>query len=97
MAEHQRRWRVLVRGDVQCVGYRAFTRRCASFLGLGGWVRNNPDGTVEAELVGPPERLAEMLDRLREGPRWSRVDGVDITREDEVPDPDKVACDFYLR
>ena len=93
----QRRWRVVVRGDVQGVGYRAFTRRCASHLGLGGWVRNNLDGTVEAELVGPQERLAEMLDRLREGPCWSRVDAVDITRDDEVVAPDKTASDFYIR
>lgn len=94
-----RRIRVLVRGEVQGVGYRAFTRRCAAILGLGGWVRNNLDGTVETELIGTYEALEEMTNRLREGPRWSRVDEVEITLTEDIPDnlQDSIPTDFQIR
>lgn len=94
-----RRLRVIVRGEVQGVGYRSFARRCAVILGLGGWVRNNSDGTVEAELIGTPEPIEEMLARLREGPRWSRVDDLEITQAEDLPEaaPEKSSCEFGIR
>jgi acylphosphatase len=53
---------------VQCVGYRAWTECNARALGLGGWVRNWRDGTVEALFCGAAGRVEKMLARSREGP-----------------------------
>ena len=78
--EQVRRYRVF--GRVQGVGFRAFVWRAATELGLSGWVRNRFDGSVEA-LVAAPETLhRQLLARLHEGPRLSRVDRVEV--EDEV-------------
>jgi acylphosphatase len=66
---------------VQGVGFRAFVWREAAALAVDGWVRNRLDGTVEAVVAGPPEVLDALLDRVREGPRWSRVDRIDSTEE----------------
>ena len=76
-----RRYRVS--GQVQGVGYRAFVWREANALGLDGWVRNNPNGTVEL-LIGAAGEEHDVLERrLREGPRWARVDAVEVVEEPE--------------
>ena len=67
----------LVKGRVQGIGYRWFVRERAEALGLGGWVRNNPDGTVEGEAEGDGAALERFGASLREGPPHARVDGVD--------------------
>lgn len=67
-------WRV--RGRVQGVGFRGFTRREARALGLAGWVRNRPDGTVEVQAEGQASALALLATRLGEGPRGARVDAL---------------------
>ena len=72
---------VVVRGDVQGVFFRAETRDRAASLGLGGWVRNNPDGTVEAVFEGERERVDSMVDWCRRGPSLARVEDVDVTWE----------------
>jgi acylphosphatase len=72
------RLRAVVRGRVQGVGFREFTRRRAAALGLSGWVRNRPDGAVELEAEGPRLALNELLRHLRTGPRLARVDAVDV-------------------
>lgn len=69
--------RFLVRGRVQGVGFRWFVEREAHILGLAGWVRNNPDSSVEVLAMGTKEQLAGLRSRLREGPRAARVDGVE--------------------
>ena len=63
-------------GRVQGVGFRWWTRKQASRLGVRGSVRNRPDGSVDAVLVGPGESVARMERLLREGPRGARVDRV---------------------
>jgi len=68
---------VVVRGQVQGVGYRAFVEDEALRLGLEGWVRNRRDGTVEALLAGSAAALAEMIAACREGPWAARVSGID--------------------
>ncbi len=68
--------RYLVRGRVQGVGFRWFVEREAHILGVAGWVRNNPDGSVEVLAQGTREQLAGLRSRLREGPRAARVDDV---------------------
>ena len=65
--------RVVVSGRVQGVGYRAFVARRAQELGLGGWVRNRPDGSVEAEAAGPEDALRAFVTALRAGPRMAVV------------------------
>jgi acylphosphatase len=68
--------RFLVRGRVQGVGFRWFVEREAHILQITGWVRNNPDGSVEVLAVGTPPQLAGLRARLQEGPRAARVDNV---------------------
>jgi acylphosphatase len=69
-------WRWVVSGRVQGVWYRDFTRREARSLGLAGWVKNLPDGTVELAVRGPADKLAALRARLREGPPAARVDAI---------------------
>ena len=59
---------VVICGRVQGVGYRAWTECNARALGLGGWVRNWRDGTVEALFCGAAGQVEKMLARSREGP-----------------------------
>jgi acylphosphatase len=76
--------RFLVRGRVQGVGFRWFVEREAHILQLAGWVRNNPDGTVEVLAQGTGEQLAGLHSRLREGPRTARVEGVEVSEAQPV-------------
>jgi acylphosphatase len=75
---HQRGF--LVRGRVQGVGFRWWTRRRASDLGLWGTVRNRPDGTVEVHAAGELETLEAFAAELKVGPLGARVEGVDTLR-----------------
>jgi acylphosphatase len=70
--------RVVVHGSVQGVFFRDTMRRKAQSRGVGGWVRNNPDGTVEALFEGDPEAVESMVAFAREGPRGAQVDRVDV-------------------
>ena len=83
-----------VTGRVQGVGFRAFVRHAARELGLAGWVRNEPDGTVAAEASGDPESLRRFEQRLRGGPPASRVDAVDVRRLDHEPVSDRFEIRF---
>jgi acylphosphatase len=76
------RRRVVVHGFVQGVFFRDTLRRHATSLGVSGWARNLPDGTVEAVFEGAPADVERMLDLSREGPRGARVDRVDVTHEE---------------
>jgi len=69
---------VIVRGQVQGVGYRWFAARQAQRLALAGWVRNRNDGSVEAEVDGPRAALEEFLADLRRGPSRAAVTGLDL-------------------
>jgi len=66
-----------IRGFVQGVGFRYFCYREADRLGLTGWVKNRPDGSVEAVAVGEREPLQSFLETVRRGPGNARVDTVD--------------------
>ena len=72
------RARVRVTGLVQGVCFRAETAERATALGLGGWVRNTPDGAVEAVFEGDSERVASLVDWCRRGPAGARVDDVSV-------------------
>lgn len=73
VAAGARRAHVFITGRVQGVGFRAFTQREARRRKLVGWVRNLPDGRVEAVVEGPAEQVEALLERLRRGPRAARV------------------------
>ena len=75
-------------GRVQGVGFRAFIRRQARDLGLSGWARNEPDGTVAIEVSGPPGDLDSFEDRIRRGPPAGRVESVDRKRLGSPPGTD---------
>ncbi|BDO41696.1 Acylphosphatase [Cellulomonas sp. T2.31MG-18] len=69
---------VVVHGQVQGVGFRWWAAREADRLGVTGWVRNRPDGAVEALVEGEPEPVQTMVDELASGPRHAAVSGVEV-------------------
>jgi acylphosphatase len=75
--------RAVVSGRVQGVGFRFFASRAARELGVNGWVRNLPDGSVETFAEGPEEAVAGYLERLRQGPRGGRV--TSLSEEESAP------------
>src|SRR3954467_1422204 len=70
--------RYVVTGRVQGVGFRWFVEREARALGLGGWVRNRANGSVEVLASGTNQQLNALYDKLKQGPRAARVDNVDV-------------------
>ena len=77
------RKRVIVHGRVQGVFFRDTTRRMARSRGVRGWVRNNPDGTVEAVFEGEAEEAVDAMVRFaREGPRGAVVERVEVSDEE---------------
>ncbi len=73
---------VRIRGIVQGVNFRYFTRRTALEHQLTGWVRNLPDGDVEAVFEGKESDVRKVLDWCHEGPSAARVDEILIDWED---------------
>ena len=71
---------VIIYGRVQGVFFRLETRKAARQFGTVGWVRNLPDGNVEAVMEGPAKAVDALLAWCRKGPRLARVDKVDISR-----------------
>src|SRR5436309_13610895 len=67
---------VVIRGEVQGVGFRYWTRRTATARGLEGWVRNRRDGSVEAVFAGDEHAVAAMIELCRRGPAAARVESV---------------------
>lgn len=77
-----KRMRAIVHGRVQGVFFRDYTRRQAQELGLAGWVRNQPDGTVEAVVEGDAGKLTVMREWLHSGSPQSEVVSLDINEEE---------------
>jgi acylphosphatase len=75
------RQRVVVRGRVQGVAFRAATRSKAEACGVSGWVRNRPDGSVEAAFEGDADAVALVVAFCRTGPRFARVEQVEVFDE----------------
>ena len=72
---------IMVSGQVQGVFFRDSTRQKAEELDLTGWVKNTPDGRVEALFEGPPDRVREMVRWCEEGPQQASVENVDMDFE----------------
>lgn len=81
------RVRVLVSGLVQGVWFRESTRQEAERLGVGGWVRNLPDGRVEALFSGPASAVDALVAWCHQGPPAARVAAVAATAEPGPPEP----------
>jgi acylphosphatase len=75
------RRRVVVHGFVQGVGFRFAVERAARTRRVAGWVRNRPDGTLEAVFEGVPEDVEALVDFCRRGPRGAEVERVDVAAE----------------
>jgi len=77
---------VLIFGFVQGVGFRQAVKRKARFLGLTGWVKNLPDGSVEAMFSGPKKNIEEAIRFCKAGPFLSEVKDIDIKWIDKKTD-----------
>ena len=75
------RRRVEVTGRVQGVFFRETCRREAARLGVSGWIRNRPDGSVEAVFEGPADAVDAAADWCRQGPAHAQVEAVTVHRE----------------
>lgn len=75
------RIRVVVHGLVQGVWFRESCRRVAEEQGVGGWVRNRSDGTVEAVFEGEPQPVSVVVSWCRIGPPRAEVTSIDVTEE----------------
>lgn len=84
---------IMITGFVQGVGYRKFVRRIARQEGITGWVRNNPDGSVEALAVGDEEVLKKLLEECSKGPFLSAVDNIHT----EWEEPQETFTQFSIR
>jgi acylphosphatase len=84
---------VFIEGRVQGVGFRHFTKVNAEEVGVYGWVKNLPDGRVEAVFAGPMDHIREMVNRCEQGPGSSRVDNIDV----EVEEADEEYDTFEVR
>ena len=73
---------VKIQGRVQGVFFRAWTREQAERLGVTGWIRNCPDGSVEAHVEGDQRTVEQMLALLHEGPPGAKVDELRSTDAD---------------
>jgi len=69
---------IVVHGSVQGVFFRAKTRDIALSLGLKGYAKNMPDGSVEVVAEGPEDKLKELIEFCKEGPEMAKVNKVDI-------------------
>jgi len=67
----------LIKGEVQGVGYRFFAQRAAARHQVVGYVRNRPDGSVEAWAEGPATNVEAFKQDLATGPQWAVVDQVE--------------------
>jgi len=81
----KKHYNLRVSGKVQGVFFRATTKETAEDLGVTGFVRNEPDGTVYAEVEGDSEKLDEFLDWVKKGPPQANVADIQV-EEDELKD-----------
>ncbi len=77
-------YHIIVRGDVQGVGFRYYAQKNALLCGVNGWVRNKADGSVEAEAEGDEANIAAFIGALKKGSPYSIVESVDIRKIDET-------------
>ena len=84
----------LISGRVQGVGFRHFTTVKARNLGLKGWVKNLPDGRVEAVIQGDPGNIYKMAEILRQGPPSAKVRDIE---SGQLKNPGKIHDTFFVK
>ncbi|WP_428234901.1 acylphosphatase [Gracilimonas sp.] len=72
---------IFLSGRVQGVGFRHFTKTKARSLGVKGWVRNLPDGRVEAVFEGDEKLVDQLIEKCKKGPRSAYVQSIDVEEE----------------
>jgi acylphosphatase len=83
---------VWITGMVQGVSFRAYARQQAQGLGVTGWVRNDPDGSVAGHFEGPAGAVDALVEWCRRGPAYAEVDGVEVAGAEATG-----AADFTVR
>jgi acylphosphatase len=86
------RFRVLISGRVQGVSFRDTCRRMAERHGVSGWVRNLPDGNVEAVFEGSPADVHRLVEWSRHGPRFAAVEDIRVQ-----PEPHEGISGFHIK
>ena len=76
-----KRIHVRIAGTVQMVSFRYYTKYEADLLGLNGWVKNNPDGKVEAVFEGEEDKIKKITEFCKKGPSSATIEDVKITEE----------------
>lgn len=94
--EGVRRIHVRFVGQVQGVGFRWTSQRVAFDLGLTGWVKNEPDGSVSMELQGPDEAVSTFFTRLIESYRHFPISYTIDSKEDIPPVPDEAEFSVHF-
>jgi acylphosphatase len=77
---------ILITGHVQGVFFRQWTADAADRLGVAGWVRNRPDGSVEVHASGEAQAVEALIAELRHGPPMAEVAGFEIEEAEPTPD-----------
>ena len=84
------KYNIIVRGEVQGIGYRYFIVREAARFRIGGWVRNLSNGEVELLAEGEKEVLDDFTNAIRTKHSWARIDDIKISKTEikkrEFPD-----------
>lgn len=75
------RVRIIISGFVQGVGFRYFLKQKADELGLAGWVRNTPEGDVEAIFEGEESAISQAIAASKEGPPFANIKDVLVKKE----------------
>ena len=78
-------YKIQVRGKVQGVFYRKSTKEAAEFLGVKGWVKNLPDGSVQIEAQGEGQSLLKLVEWCQKGPKNAVVKGVEVKELRDEP------------
>ncbi len=86
---------VTISGRVQGVWFRDWTKQKADALGLWGWVRNRPDGCVEAQFTGPSDDIDDIIKKCGQGPILASV--IEITFSELEPGDFEDQQDFQIR
>lgn len=85
---------IFISGRVQGVGFRHYTRKNAEALGVNGWVKNLPDGRVEAVFQGDEGQVEKLIQRCRKGPVASYVKDVKIENDSGEEDYENFSVEF---
>lgn len=85
---------IFISGRVQGVGFRHFTRKNAEALGVTGWVKNLPDGRVEAVFQGNEEQVEQLIQRCKKGPVASYVKDINTEKDSGDEDYDDFSVEF---